>query len=66
MTTCHINQNAVGRFYVQSAEQPDQAWSGSRWAEHVQGVGISVQIANFSTRHEAHQYATRSGFKVLP
>jgi len=52
-----IEQSRLGRWIIVNAQLPRRAWSGSRWVEHVGGIGVTVQVSNFETEEEADRYA---------
>jgi hypothetical protein len=53
-----IRQNPLGRWYIADPEYPDKwGWSGSRWVDCVEGIGLVVQVANFESEEDARAYA---------
>jgi hypothetical protein len=63
-TRVRIKQNPLGRWYIE--RDPLSAWSGSRWVDHVDGIGVLVQVSNFETEAEARGEARTLGFVVEP
>lgn len=53
-----------GLFVLVNPTDPNYAWSGSRWVDHVRGVGEHVHVSNFETADEACRYASTRGFTV--
>lgn len=52
-----IKQGQLDRWYIESARDPDLAWSGSHWVDHEAGVGLRTHLSLFPSREEAEQYA---------
>ena len=55
----------LGRWVIVRADQPAQAWTGSAWATHFEGIPTGrAQISNFGSKPEAAAEARRAGFSV--
>lgn len=53
-----LAENVLGRWIIVNGASDSLAWSGSRWVPHRLGVASGgIQISNFATRDEAHEYA---------
>jgi hypothetical protein len=48
---------AFDRWYIRNSYQPDMAWTGARWARHINGLPREhFQICNFDSRGAAQKY----------
>jgi hypothetical protein len=56
-----IRQGLFDRWYIFHPDDDLRAWSGSRWVPSTpEGLAAGgIQIANFSTESEAHDYWNR-------
>jgi len=61
---CRIKRNASGRWYIESAFSRF-AWTGSRWASHVDGERIRHRISDWEYNAQAQQYAKEQGFVII-
>ncbi len=53
-----LQPNLFGRWMILNARDPELAWSGSCWVDHVDGVATGrAHVANFTTEDEARKYA---------
>lgn len=52
-----LAESIMGRWIIVHGQNPDLAWSGSRWVPHTRGLPINIQVCNFETRQQAHEYA---------
>jgi hypothetical protein len=51
-----LAETMLGRWILLHPDNLDLAWTGSRWAPHVDGIGTETQISNFETCEEANEY----------
>ena len=58
-------RGVFGRWFIVLATDRQNAWTGTRWTRHLQGISPDFQLCNFETRGEAVSYANRLGFTVL-
>jgi hypothetical protein len=49
-------ETPLGRWIIVAPWDSGLAWTGSRWAPHVAGLGLEAQISNFETAAEANEY----------
>lgn len=57
--------SSFDRWIIKPVHASNLGWSGARWVEHVEGVGIIAQVCNFQSLGEATEYAHRMGFDVV-
>jgi hypothetical protein len=62
---CRIKLNSLRHWYIESAFTRRLAWTGSRWAGHVDGVGIRHHISTWAYHTEAELHAKEQGFVVI-
>jgi hypothetical protein len=62
VTSVYIATDLFNRYFIVCAEDTNMAWTGSAWIEHVNGVGLMVQVSNFATLDAAVEYAIMNGF----
>jgi hypothetical protein len=48
-----IRMGLLNWWFIVHPTRDDLAWSGSQWVEHQRGVGLYVQVSNFSSREAA-------------
>jgi len=61
---CRVKLGASRRWYIESAFHRF-AWTGTRWATHVDGVGIRHDIATWECRARAEEHAKQQGFLTI-
>jgi hypothetical protein len=42
--TVAVIRNILDRWIIVDAARPGLAWSGWQWVEHVDGIGLTVQV----------------------
>jgi hypothetical protein len=52
-----IERDPEGRYYIRAEGDASRAWSGSRWVNHIDGIGTGAQVTNFDSRTEARIHA---------
>jgi len=59
---CYLTENAMGRWIIVNARNPELAWSGTQWVPHRQGIPTrNVHISNFEMKLAAFRDADRAG-----
>ena len=65
-TDCYIRKGAFGRWIIVRGIDTAQAWSGSRWVAHKNGLPTGgVQVSNFKSEQEAYDAAREAGLTPM-
>jgi len=59
-----VRQSCLRRWFIARACEQRLALSGSRWIEHINGVGLDRNVSTFHSPDEARCYAKKLGFVV--
>jgi hypothetical protein len=59
-----VRQSCLMRWFIARACEQRLALSGSRWIEHIDGVGVDRKVSTFHSLDEARRHAKKLGFLV--
>jgi hypothetical protein len=59
-----VRQSCLRRWFIARACEQRLALSGSRWIEHIDGVGLDRNVSTFHSPNEARCHAEKLGFLV--